>query len=212
MAEEEKPNLKEFVKKQIEVQSLENFKKEAEKQKEKELTEREKAIGKKEKIVIINKKNEPAKKKLGEAGIFLRVLGGGGKSGKKRLSDKIKVLRFQNRLEKLRLQNTISRFRLQKRVERLRAEGKLPILKPTISPISKAFLPYFNPTTEADINSMFNDINPASSDMWGEESYFGDEYGNENYYPEDFYGTEFDNDPFFHLGIKPRYGVNPLLW
>lgn len=208
---EENPNLKEFVKKQIEVQSLENFKKEAEKQREKELVERGRAIEKKEKIVIINKKNESVKKKLGEAGIFLRVLGGR-IAGKKRLSDRIKVLRFQNRLEKLRLQNTISRFRLQKRVEKLRAEGKLPIPKPTIPPISKAFLPYFNPTTEADINSMFHDTNPAKNDMWGEESYFGDEYGIENYYPEDFYGTEFDNDPFFHLGIKPRVGVNPLLW
>lgn len=139
---------------------------------------------------------------------------GARRKGKRPMQDRLKVLRLQNMLDKKRLQNQIERLKLAKKVELLRKQGKLKqtIQQPIIKPRMPLYPAYATPEVIGDIDSVFNaDINGAKNDFWGNEEYY-----NEDFYTEDYYGGEFsnypNNDPLYHLAIKIKYGVSPLLW
>ena len=120
------------------------------------------------------------------------------------VKDQLKVLRLRNMLDKKRLQNQIQRLKLSRQIELLRKKGMLKqaITQPVIKRNMLQYPAYATQEIINDIDSMYADIGHADESLWG----------NEQYYNEDYYGTEFDNDPFFHLNIKPRDGVSPLWW
>lgn len=127
----------------------------------------------------------------------------------KNVSDRIRVIRFQNNLEKMRLRNAIENYKIKNRVELLRRKGLLPmpqtrIVRPII------IQPYHNdPMINADISSAFNaDMGHAEKSLFSNENF----YGGERYYDEDIYGTEFNGDMLAELGINIRPGVSPLLY
>ena len=157
-------------------------------------------------IKVQNPIGNKKKVKLNQLSLFTKVIGGRLRK-KMPIQDKIKIMRLKNSLEKQRLVNALERLRLQKKVQNLRLSGKLPMpayMKPRMPP-----RPVFSsPIINNDIDSMYADIGHADGNIFGEEDY----YGGENYYPEDFYGTEFNTDPMTQLGIRPRSGVSPLLW
>lgn len=123
--------------------------------------------------------------------------------------DQVKVLKLRNMLEKQKLNNIIEKYKLQAKVEQLRRKGKLPMIvnRPMLMP-RRPFTIFENPTINSDIESAFNaDVN-TQENFFGNESFFG----GERYFDEDYFGNEFDNDPNYHLQIKPQRGLSPLWW
>lgn len=127
--------------------------------------------------------------------------------------DQVKLVKIRSMLVQQRLQNEIEKLRIQNKIKNMRLQGKGILLQPAqlVRAQPKPIYPaYSTPETNMEIDQAFNaDINPSANDMWGAESY----YGGENYYDENYFGSEFDNaDPLAQLAIKIRRGVSPLLW
>lgn len=208
MVDEGYPNLKkQIVNPQLARQQVISLEEEGRRDLDKELKAREKVVERKERKVEKLKKEE---KPVGKFKFFRQFVSGKYKKLKP-ISDRLKVLRFQNRLEKMRLQNQINRLRLTKRIQSMRIKGILPIPKTMLppSPIMPLYPAYATPEVIGDIDSVWKaDIGTGES-LFGNEGYF---LAND-YYDEDFYGTEFDNTPEEHLGLNFRRGsASPLLY
>jgi len=124
--------------------------------------------------------------------------------------DQVKVMRLRSMLEKQKLNNLLEKYKLQVKVEQLRRKGKLPMMvnRPTFLMPRRPFNIFENPTINADIDSGFNADMHTNENLFGQESFFG----GEKFFDEDYFGNEFDTDPFFHLQIKPQRGLSPLWW
>lgn len=121
----------------------------------------------------------------------------------------LRILRLQNQLQTQRLQNQINQLKIQRKVSLISTQNQLnKVIATPIRPKILYYPAYSTPEMRNDIDSAFNaDINHGDKSLFGTEKYF-----DETFYDEDFYGTEFDNDPFFHLQIKPNRNLSPLLW
>lgn len=124
------------------------------------------------------------------------------------VSDKIKLLRFANRLEKLRLQNTLERYKLRLQLSKSQGKG-IPIKLPRVTPLQIRQPIYSShPTIQSDVEGAFNADIDTNENLFGPESWFGDE----PYYTEEYFADEFNLTPFQHLNIKPRPGMPPFFW
>jgi hypothetical protein len=193
-----------------------------EKPKEKSVVETKKEVSPVEKVNKQTFKSQTFLKS--PAGSFFKKTGVGFSkvpTRKKYLSDKLRVLKFQNKLEKLRLHNQIERIKMQKKVMGLQQKGKLPLtqyqlelLKPKqigFSQIGIMSYPDVNGESSMQINS---DINSAfKADIGHGDSLFGNEeyFGGEQYYGENWYGDEDMFGEFKFVRARLLNGEHPFM-